>query len=185
MPTLPILNYGGLARDNRHIEFLHAIGEYVEENFRSTIAPAFWTLPPAFGSYESEPVVPIAAEGSNLTTIQTQEYLHIKKLRLTTKKDTEEQRKSVFCLVYGQLSEASRCEVEEHPEWKSKLETKDLIHFIQRICSTRIARQSGNPAQDMERVRSVWAHLRMHHNETSFAFRTRVENGNSSIWLLD
>jgi hypothetical protein len=75
-------------------------------NYRSTIAPAFWTIPPAFGEYEVEPVPLIVEEGTALTIIQTQEYFHLKKLWLTTKKDTEEQRKSVFSLVYGQLSEA-------------------------------------------------------------------------------
>ena len=176
MPSLPILNYGGQSRDNRPIEFLHAIGEHVGVKFKSTIAPAFWTLPPAYGDYEDEPFPPIIAEGAQLSIIQTQEYLHLKKLWLTTKKETEEQRKSVFCLVYGQLSEASRCEVEEHEEWKTKFESKDLLYFIQRIRATHIARQSGNPEQDKERVRAVWSNLRMYHNETSFAFRTRVEN---------
>jgi hypothetical protein len=95
---------------------------------------------------------------------------------LTTKKDTEEQRKSVFSLVYGQLSEASRCDVEEHEEWTPKFHSNDLLYLLQRIRSTHIARQSENPEQDKERIRAVWANLRIYHNETSFAFRTRVEN---------
>jgi hypothetical protein len=67
-------------------------------------------------------------------------------------------------------------EVEEHEEWTPKFHSKDLLYLLQRIRSTHIARQSGNPEQDKERIRAVWANLRMYHNETSFAFRTRVEN---------
>jgi Zinc knuckle len=39
-----------------------------------------------------------------------------------------------------------------------------------------VAKQSGNPSQDKERIRATWANLRMAANESSFAFRTRVEN---------
>ena len=39
-----------------------------------------------------------------------------------------------------------------------------------------MAKQSGNPSQDKERTRATWANLRMAANESSFSFRTRVEN---------
>ena len=70
MPSMLILNNIGQSRDNHPIDFLHAICEYVGVNFRSTIAPAFWTLPPAFGKYEVESVPPTVAEGTPLTTKQ-------------------------------------------------------------------------------------------------------------------
>ena len=175
--SLPTLNFGGSnPRDNKPIEFLLTLGEHVGVKFKSTIAPAFWILPPAFGNYEAEPIIPLAPEGATLSTIEIQEYLHLRKLWLTIKNDTEEQRKAVFCLVYGQLSESSRSEIEDHAEWRTNFQSKNLIYLITRIRATHIAQQSGNSAQDQERVRNLWAHLRMTTHESSYSFRTRVEN---------
>ena len=175
-PTLPILDYGRANKDNRPIEFLASLGEYTGVKYKSTIAPVFWNIPPTFGSYEIEPIAPLPINGEPTSIILVQEYLHIKKNWINVRNDTIEQRKSVFCLVYGQLSESSRCEVQDDELWKEKFEEKDLIYLVTRIRATHVAKQSGNPSQDKERVRSKWSHLRMAINESSFSFRTRVEN---------
>ena len=107
--NLPYLHFGGSHKDNRPIEFLRAIGEYCDVKLRPSIGPAFSSIPPAYGAYDPEPILPIADEGKVLTTIETQEYLHLKKLWISEKRDAELQRKSTFALVWGQLSEASRC----------------------------------------------------------------------------
>lgn len=174
--TLPYLHYGGSSRDNRPIEFLKAIGEYCDVKMRPSIGPAFSSSPPAFGAYDDEPIVPVAPEGAALSTIEIQEYLHLKKLWITEKRDAELQRKSVFAIVWGQLSSASRCEVEDDDDWIEQFEAKNLLYLITRIRATHIARQSGNPAQDKERVRKVWSDLYMSTSESHFSFRTRVEN---------
>ena len=54
--TLPVLNYGGPHKDNRPIEFLASMGEYTGVKYKSTIAPAFWNIPPSFGEFETEPI---------------------------------------------------------------------------------------------------------------------------------
>ena len=174
--AIPTLNYGGTLKDNRPIEFLASLGEHAGVKYKSTIAPAFWNIPPSFGDYETEPIAPLPIGGEPTSIILVQEYLHEKKNWINVRNDTIEQRKQVFCLVYGQLSESSRCEIQDHEEWKTKFEAKDLIFLIIRIRATHVAKQSGNPSQDKERVRSKWAHLRMASNESSFSFRTRVEN---------
>jgi hypothetical protein len=174
--TLPVLNYGGPHRDNRPIEFLASMGEYTGVKYESTIAPAFWNIPPSFGAFETEPVAPMPIDNQPTCTILIQEYLHVKKHWINVQNDTIEQRKSVFCLVYGQLSESSRAEIQDHAEWKTNFESKYLLYLINRIRSTHVAKQSGNPSQDKERVRATWANLRMAANESSFSFRTRVEN---------
>ena len=144
--------------------------------YKSTIAPAFWNIPPSFGPFEEEPIPPVQANNDNASSIAVQEYLNVKKQWINVINDTKEQRKAVFCLVYGQLSESSRCEIQDHEDWRSKFEEKDLIFLITRIRATHPAKQLGNPSQDKERVRSKWANLRMTSNESSFSFRTRVEN---------
>ena len=176
--VLPILHYGGGAKDNRPIEFLKAMGEHCDVKCKPSIGPAFSSIPPAFGDYDPEPTVPVIPEGETLSTIQTQEYLHVKKLWLTEKRDAELQRRTTFALVWGQLSQASRVEVEDDEFWRSLkiVESKDLLYLIVRIRATHIARQSGNPAQDKERVRQLWSELKMYNSESSFEFRTRVEN---------
>ena len=172
----PTLNYGGSHKDNRPIEFLAAIGEHAGVKYKSTIAPAFWNIPPALGSFEQEPIPPIQFSNDSTSSIAVQEYLHVKKQWINVRNDTMEQRKAVFCLVYGQLSESSRCEVQDHEDWRTKFVEKDLIFLVTRIRAKHFAKQSGNPSQDKERFRSKWASLRMMSNESSFSFRTRIEN---------
>lgn len=174
--SLPYLNYGGSNKDNQPIDFLMAIGEYCDVKMKPTIGPAFSSTPPAFGEYDEAPMAPVAAVGATLDVIEVQEYLHLKKLWLTEKKDSELQRKSVFALVWGQLGQSSRCEVEDDDNWNEQFEAKNLLYLIARIRATHIAKQSGNPAQDKERVRKVWADMHMHPSESHFNFRTRVEH---------
>ena len=69
--SLPTLNFGGSnPRDNKPIEFLLTLSEHVGVKFKSTIAPAFWIFPLAFGNYEAEPIIPLAPEGAILSTIE-------------------------------------------------------------------------------------------------------------------
>jgi hypothetical protein len=73
--TLPVLNYGGPHKDNRPIEFLASMGEYTGVKYKSTIAPAFWNIPPAFGPFEIEPVAPMPIGNQPTCTIRIQEYM--------------------------------------------------------------------------------------------------------------
>jgi hypothetical protein len=97
--TLPVLNYGGPHEDNRPIEFPASMGEYTGVKYKSTIAPAFWNIPPAFGDFEIEPIAPMPIDNQPTSTILIQEYLHVKKHWINVQNETIEQRKSVFCLV--------------------------------------------------------------------------------------
>ena len=90
------------------------------------------------------------------------------------RKKIEEHKRFAFALVYGQLSDSSRCEVQDHEDCDEGFLDRDLLYLIQQIRGTHIARQSGNPRQDMERVRTIWATMRMQPHETSIAFRKRV-----------
>ena len=74
------------------------------------------------------------------------------------------------------MSESSRSELSEDDDWEAKFKAKVLLYLISRIRSTHIAQTSGNPAQDKERTRRIWADMFMNSSESSFAFRTRIEN---------
>ena len=87
-----------------------------------------------------------------------------------------EHKQSVFALVYAQSSDSSRCEVQDDELWVESYQDRDLLYLIQRIRATHIARQSGNPGQDRERVQMSWATIRMQSYESSFAFRKRVDD---------
>ena len=175
-PDLPTLNYGAAPKENRPIEFLQLFGEHCAINYKSCIAQAFETSPPAFGEEEEEPVLPDQIPNTNAGKAILAEYTNDRKeWKLQTKK-IEEHKKAVFALVYAQLSESSRSEVKDHEDWADGYAARDLLYLIRRIRATHIARQSGNPAQDMERVRTNWATMRMLPHETSFAFRKRVED---------
>ena len=75
----------------------------------------------------------------------------------TDSKAIVEKKQSVFALVYAQLSESSR----DDEDWTESYQARDLLYLIQRIRATLIARQSGNPGQDRDRVRMAWATIRM------------------------
>ena len=104
------------------------------------------------------------------------EYTNHRKEWKAEIKKTDDHKKAIFALVYSQLSESSRSEVQDHEDWTDNFIARDLLYLITRIRATHISRQSGNPGQDMERIRTVWANMRMQANETSFAFRKRVED---------
>jgi hypothetical protein len=171
-PLLPSLNYGAIHRENRPIEFLQLFGEHCVINFKQSIAQAFWTTPPTYGDEDPEPTMPDPIPNTNVGKDYTSDG---KEWKLEVKK-IEEHKRSVFALVYAQMSETSSSEVKNHEDWEAGFIDRDLLYLISRIRATHIARQSGNPAQDMERVRNVWATMQMQPHETSFGFRKRVED---------
>ena len=63
----------------------------------------------------------------------------------TESKKIAEQKQAVFALVYAQLSESSRGEIQDDEDWTESYQDRDLLYLIQRIRATHIARQSGNP----------------------------------------
>jgi Zinc knuckle len=175
-PTLPTLNYGAGPKEIRPIEFLQLFGEYCAINYHECIALAFRTSPPAFGDEEPEPEMPDPIPNTNAGKALLADYTNDRKEWKSHIKKTREQKRYCFAKVLANLSESSRCEVQDDEEWEDSFAQSDLLYLIRRIRATHIARQSGNPAQDMERVRTNWATMRMYPQETSFAFRKRVED---------
>ena len=175
-PDLPSLNYGASGKENKPIEFLQTMGEHVAINYKPSICYAFWSTPPAFGTEDEEPELPEDIPTGNQGKAILANYLSDHKDWKSDAKKILENKQAVFALVYAQLSESSRGEVKDDEEWAEAYITRDLLHLIVRIRATHIARQSGNPGQDRERVSQLWSTLRMQPHETSFAFRKRVED---------
>ena len=175
-PDLPSLNFGASGKENKPIEFLQTIGEHVAINYKPSICYAFWSTPPEFGTEDEEPGLPEVIPGGNLGKAILANYLSDHKEWKSEAKKISENKQAVFALVYAQLSESSRAEVKDNEEWIEAYNTRDLLYLIVRIRVTHIARQSGNPGQDKERVNQLWSTLRMQPHETSFAFRKRVED---------
>lgn len=156
---------------------MQLFGEHCAINYKSCIPEAFWTSPPAYGEEEEEePILPETIPSTNAGKVILGEYTNNRKEWKLEAKKIAEHRRQVFALVYAQLSESSRSEVKDHEEWEDTFLERNLLFLIERIRATRIARQSGNPAQDIERVRTNWANMRMFPNETSFTFRKKVED---------
>jgi hypothetical protein len=120
-------------------------------------------------------VIPNEIPAGNPGKIVIAEYLSDHKEWKSEMKKVEEHIKSAFGLTYEQLSESSRAEVQDDEDWVEGYNNRDLLFLIGRIRATHIARQSGNPGQDRERVQQAWFQLRQFH-ETSYAFRKRVED---------
>jgi hypothetical protein len=129
-----------------------------------------------YGEEEEEPVMPDPIPNTNAGKAILAEYTNDRKEWKLEAKKILEHKRQVFALVYAQLSESSRSEVKDHEDWEDSFLERNLLFLIERIRATHIARQSGNPSQDMERVRSNWGNLRMFSHETSFTFRKRIEN---------
>ena len=173
---LPCLNFGAPARDNRPIEFLKLIGEHVAVNYKPSLCQAFWSTPPAFGDEDEEPGMPEEIPAGNLGKAILAQFLSDHKDWKSDARKILENKQAVFALVYAQLSDSSRCEVQDDELWVESYQDRDLLYLIRRIRATHIARQSGNPGQDRERVQMSWATIRMQSYETSFAFRKRVDD---------
>ena len=170
------MNYGASQKENKPIEFLQTMGEHVAINYKPSICHAFWSTPPEYGEEKDIPVMPADVPAGNIGKMILSEYQNDHKEWKAELKKIREHKQAVFALVYSQLSESSRCEVQDDEGWETAYLERDLLFLIQRIRATHIARQSGNPGQDRERVAMGWSNLRMFPNETSFAFRKRVED---------
>jgi hypothetical protein len=151
------------------------MGEHTAISYKPSICHAFWTIPPTFGDEEEEPEMPAEIPAGNMGKAILSQYLSDQKDWKTDFKKIAEQKQAVFALVYAQLSESSRCEIQDDEDWIENYQQRDLLYLIQRIRSTHIARQTGNPGQDRERVQMLWATIRMQPYETSFAFRNWSE----------
>lgn len=143
---------------------------------RSTTSRQFWSNPPQYGDEDEEPLLPDDIPAGNLGKAILSEYQNDHKDWKVESKKIRENKMSVFALVYSQLSESSCGEVQDDEDWTEAYLERDLLFLIAHIRATHIARQSGNPGQDEERVQMAWSNLRMQTNETSFVFRKRVED---------
>ena len=171
---LPSPNFGAPGKECKHIEFLQTMGEHVAINYEPSICFAFWSTPPEYGDEDEEPEMPDDIPAGNLGKAILAQYLSDQKDWKSDSKKIVKHKQSVFALVYAQLSESPRAEIKDDEEWTDAYNTRDLLHLIKRIRSTHIARQSGNPGQDKERVQQLWFQLRMFSYESSFSFRKRV-----------
>ena len=137
------------------------------------------TVPPQYGQTEEEPVYPDIDPDADLTHvdrarinvwINDQKNWSSEQLRLKNDKLT------AFSTVHGQLSEASRAEVQDCEDWDSHFRSRDLLYLINRIRATHIAVQSGNLQQDQERVRAKWYNMKQAPDQDGYQFRREVEN---------
>ena len=178
-PKLPALDFGN-TKSQRPVEFLREIGEHCAVTYQSTIADAFVSIPPCFSESELEPTYPsITTTGKADLTHQekalVQTYLNAHKTWYSEEVKAKNDKMTVFSVVYGQLSESSRCEVQDDERWVKSFKDRNLIYLITRIRATHIAAQSGNLEQDQERVRGKWFSMMMSPTQTSYSFRREVE----------
>ena len=176
---LPALDFGN-AKSYKPVEFLREIGEHCAVTYQSTIADAFVSIPPCFSESDAEPTYPsITTTGKADLTHQekalVQTYLNAHKTWYSEEVKAKNDKMTVFSVVYGQLSESSRCEVQDDERWAKSFKDRDLIYLITRIRATHIAAQTGNLAQDQERVRGKWYSMMMSSTQTSYSFRREVE----------
>ena len=175
-PELPSLNFGASLKESRPIEFLQTMGEHAAIHYKPSICRAFWSNPPQYGDEDEEPLLLDDIPAGNLGNAILSEYQNDHKDWKVESKKIRENKMAVFALVYSQLSESSRGEVQDDEDWTEAYMERDLLFLIARIRATHIARQSGNPGQNKERVQMAWSNLRMQTNETSFVFRKKVED---------
>ena len=153
---LPTLNFGS-GRD-QPIEFLRIIGEHCAVKYHHVISNAFRSKPPAYGEEEEEPEYPVIARPEFPTQYEKTViagYVNDMKVWTADQRKIESDRKIVYAVVMGQLSDSSRGELHDE-DFEENDEVHNLIYLIKRIRATRIAVQSGNSRQDEERVRAKW-----------------------------
>ena len=124
---LPTLNFGAPLRENKPIEFLQTMGEYVAIKYKPSICRAFWSTPPEYGDEDEEPVMPTDIPAGNHGKAILCEYQNDHKEWKTDMKKIREDKMSVFALVYSQLSESSRGEVQDHEDWPTAYIERDVL----------------------------------------------------------
>ena len=132
-PELPSLNFGASPKDNKPIEFLQMVGEHTAIKYKQSICFAFWSTPPEFEDEDEEPEMPEEIPAGNIGKAILAEYLSDHKEWKTESKKIVEQKQAVFALVYAQLSESSRAEVQDHEDWTESYIQRDLLYLIGRI----------------------------------------------------
>ena len=125
---LPTLDFRGAMKDDRPIEFLQLMGEYVALNYLPPICQAFWSTPPAFGTEDPVPVLPNVIPNNNVGKAMLAEYNNDHKEWKSDLKKHTEHKKVVFSLVYTQLSESSRSEVQDDLQWLELSTARDLLY---------------------------------------------------------
>jgi hypothetical protein len=128
-PDLPSLNYGASPKENRPFEFLQKIGEHCAVTYKSCIAQAYLTSPPAFGDIYDEPIMSDPIPNNNIGKAMLADYTSDKKEWKLENKKIDADIKFGFALTYGQTSESSRSEIEDHEEWAEKFAARDLLYF--------------------------------------------------------
>lgn len=170
--TLPVLDYGS-ASNNKPVEFLRQIGEHCAVTFKATISDTFLSIPPNFGEAEEEPLYPGFDPDEELThTERAQIYMWLNDQKMWAAEaiKVRNDKLTAFSVVFRQLSEASRCEIEDDEGWAENFRLRDLLYLIIRIQATHIAVQSGNLQQDQERVRAKWYSMMMTSDQSSYHF---------------
>ena len=84
--------------------------------------------------------MPDPIPNTNVGKAMLAEYTNDRKEWKLEVKKIEEHKRSVFALVYAQMSEASRSEVKDHENWEVGFIERDLLYLISRIRAMHIAR---------------------------------------------
>ena len=145
-PKLSILDFGSI-KNNKPIQFPRLLGEHCAVTFKASISEAFLSVPPEYGTTEEEPIYPEIDPDKDLNHIdraQISVWINAQKNWASEQIRIQNDKLTAFSVVYGQLLESSRCEVEDHGGWTDAFRSRDLIYFITRIRATHIALQSGN-----------------------------------------
>ena len=175
---LPTLDYGSLT-NNKPVEFLRRLGEHCAVTYKAPISEAFLSVPPAYGDSPEGPEYPDIDPDADLTHVERshiQVWLNDQRNWSAEELRLKNDKLKAFAVVYGQLSESSRCEIEDDAGWTEAFSSRDLIYLISRIRATHIAVQSGNLQQDQERVRTKWYNMRMSPSQSSYSFRREVDD---------
>ena len=145
---------------------------------KASIAEAFLSIPPVFGTTAPAPTYPDIDPDADLTHVDRANinvWLNEQKSWSNEESKLRNDKLTAFSIVYGQILQESRCEIEDHVDWAENFASRNLIYLITRIRATHIALQSGNILQDQERVRAKWSNMRMTSDQSSFSFWKEVD----------
>jgi hypothetical protein len=174
--ALPFLTWG-YSKENKSIEFLRLFGEYCDVHMKASIGPAFSSVPPAFGAFDVEPLLPTAVGETPLSTIVVQEYLHMKKFWLTEKRTAELQRLSTFSLVWSRLSDSSRSELAEDELIIGIINRLDMHHYGE-LVRNYLSNEARDIAPLPTELSKLWTDInecsQIQRSDNSFSFGKRI-----------
>lgn len=148
---------------------------YVGTNYLPLVLETIETMTDV--NYVEPQVADIAADPNNMTKGEEIKYGKLLDRHLANAEKLDTQKKQTFSLIYGQCDEEIITSLEEHPDWKTIHQTKDLIGLLEGLerVSFRYGKISQEPVYSLFLAKRDFYRLKQQKHENVQEYYDRFE----------